>query len=132
MKNLSTEDINAILERDETIVALLDQAVPMIALVDEAGNILRINNKFAEVLEYSKEELVGTKYFKYILDEDMAKTVRVWTDLNNRTSSDTGTEGFINRYRTKSGKIAKLEWHANTKSIKGLAISFALFRGYEA
>lgn len=132
MKALSLEEVDEILERDETIIALLDQSEPMLGIVDEAGNILRVNNKFADVLEYSKEELIGTKYFKYILEEDMAKTVKIWTDLNNKTCANTEISGFSNRYKTKSGKIAKLEWHANTKSIKGLAISFALFRGYEA
>jgi len=130
LKNLSTKEVEEILDRDETIISLLDQAEPMIGIVDEAGNIIRINKRFAEVLEYSKEELIGTKYFNYIIDEDMANTIRVWTDLNKKSCRSTGLNGFTNRYRTKSGKIVKLEWHANTESIKGLAISFALFRGY--
>ena len=130
-KKLTAEQVDKILERDETIVSLLDNAEVLLSIVDMYGRLVRLNNKFTEILGYSKEELVGENYFQLIHKDDIKKTIRIWEELISEKIESTGINGFINRYVCKDGRIAILEWHANTKSIKGLAISFAIFRGYE-
>ena len=130
-KKLTAEQVDKILERDETIVSLLDNAEVLVSIVDMYGHFIRLNKKFAEVLGYTKEELAGENYFQLIHKDDVKKTIRIWDELIANKIESTGINGFANRYICKDGKIAKLEWHANTNSIKGLAISFAIFRGYE-
>ena len=128
---LTKEDVEAILARDENIISLLDGAEVMLSIVDMYGHLVRTNNKFSEVLGYTKEELAGENYFQIIHKDDVKKTIAIWDKLLSGEVSSTGLEGFTNRYICKDGRVAILEWHANTKSIKGLAISFAVFRGYE-
>jgi PAS domain S-box-containing protein len=129
---LTKEDVDAILARDENITYLLDHSEVMLSIVDEFGHLVRVNKRFTEVLGYSKEELVGESYFQIIHEDDVKKTLTIWDELVSKSKESTGVEGFTNRYVCKDGRIAVLEWHANTKSIKGLAISFAIFRGYES
>jgi len=130
-KKLTAEQVDKILERDETIVSLLDNAEVLLCIVDMYGRFIRLNKKFTEILGYSKEELVGENYFKLIHKDDIKKTIRIWDELISEEIKSTSINGCINRYICKDERIAILEWHANTKSIKGLAISFAIFRGYE-
>ena len=131
IKKLTTEEVEMILDRDDTIMSLLDGCEVLISIVDMYGHLVRVNKKFTEVLGYSKEDLEGENYFQIIHKDDVKKTLAIWDSLLSEEVESTGLEGFSNRYICKNGRIAKLEWHANTKSIKGLAISFAIFRGYE-
>ena len=130
-KKLTPEEVEQILDRDHTIMALLDNCEVLISIVDMYGHLVRVNNKFTEVLGYSKEDLEGENYFQIIHKDDIKKTIAIWDRLLSEEVNSTGLSGFANRYICKDGRAAKLEWHANTKSIKGLAISFAIFRGYE-
>ena len=130
-KKLTDAEVSKILERDENIISLLDGAEVMLSIVDEFGHLVRMNKKFAEVLGYTKEELIGDNYFQFIHKDDVQRTLKVWDSLITGGVHSTGEEGFTNRYICKDGRVAVLEWHANTQSIKGLAISFAIFRGYE-
>ena len=127
---LTQEEVEKILERDQTIVSLLDNCEVLISIVDMYGHFVRINKKFAEVLGYSKEELIDESYFQLIYKEDVKRTLKIWDDLIDGEKTSTGLDGFTNRYVCKDGRLAVLEWHANTESIRGLAISFAIFRGY--
>jgi len=131
IKKLTNKEVEMILDRDQTIMALLDDCEALVSIVDMYGHLVRTNKKFTEVLGYSKEDLEGENYFQIIHGDDVKKTIAIWDELLNKEMASTGLEGFANRYICKDGRIAKLEWHANTKSIKGLAISFAIFRGYE-
>jgi PAS domain S-box len=130
-KKLTPEEVEQILDRDHTIMSLLDGCEVLISIVDMCGHLVRVNKKFVEVLGYSKEDLEGENYFQIIHKDDIKKTIAVWDKLVSEEIQSTGLDGFTNRYICKDGSVAKLEWHANTKSIKGLAISFAIFRGYE-
>jgi PAS domain S-box-containing protein len=130
-KNISIKKVNEILERDTLITELMNAAQPLISIVDGQAHFLRVNDRFAEVLGYSKRELIGTNYLGLIHEDDLRKTVDVWDDLVTESVEDTGVDGFVNRYLCKDGRYAILEWHANNKSIKGLALSFAIFKGYE-
>ena len=131
IKKLTTEEVEQILDRDDTIMSLLDGCEVLISIVDMYGHLVRVNQKFTEVLGYTKEELAGENYFQIIHEDDVKRTLAIWDKLLSEEVQSTGLEGFSNRYICKDGRAAKLEWHANTKSIKGLAISFAIFRGYE-
>jgi PAS domain S-box-containing protein len=130
-KKISIQKVNEILERDTLITELMNAAQPLISIVDSQAHFLRVNDRFTEVLGYSKEELIGTNYLGLIHEDDLRKTVDVWDGLVTESVADTGVNGFVNRYLCKDGRYAILEWHANNKSIKGLALSFAIFKGYE-
>ena len=131
MKKLTPEEVEQILDRDKAIISLLDGCEVLVSIVDMYGHFVRVNNKFSEVLGFTKEELIGTSYFQLIHQDDVKRTLSIWDNLLSEEAESTGIDGFTNRYVCKDGRVAKLEWHANTKSIKGLAISFAIFRGYE-
>jgi PAS domain S-box-containing protein len=130
-KNISIKKVNEILERDTLITELMNAAQPLISIVDGQAHFIRVNDRFAEVLGYSKGELLGTNYLGLVHEDDLRKTVNIWDDLVTESVEDTGVDGFVNRYLCKDGRYAILEWHANNKSIKGLALSFAIFKGYE-
>ena len=127
---LTQKEVDEILERDQTIVSLLDNCEVLISIVDMYGHFVRVNKKFAEVLGYSKEELIDESYFQLIYKEDVKRTLKIWDNLIDGEKDSTGLDGFTNRYVCKDGRLAVLEWYANRESIRGLAISFAIFRGY--
>jgi PAS domain S-box-containing protein len=130
-KKISIKEVNEILEKEALVAELVNAAQPLISIVDGQAHFLKVNDRFAEVLGYSKEELVGMSYLGLVHKDDLRKTVVIWDRLMTRAVKDTGVDGFVNRYLCKDGKYAVLEWHANSKSIKGLALSFAIFKGYE-
>lgn len=128
---ISSKEIEEILERDHIVADLSNSAHILISIVDSNANFLRVNQMFVDVLGYEREEIVGRNYLTMVHPDDLEKTIKVWDDLVSGSTQNTGHNGFTNRYKCKNGKHAILEWHANNKSIRGLALSIAIFKGYE-
>jgi PAS domain S-box-containing protein len=74
-----------------------------------AGNdtyFKKVNNKFCEILGYTKEEMLSKPYTFFVHPEDIESTYAEAGKLGAKKP----TSGFINRYKTKSGEYIKLEW----------------------
>lgn len=131
MEDLTEQQVDQILNRDSFILDLLDSSDVLISLVDSNARFIKVNQKFADVLGYLKEELVGSNYLSFVTEDTLKQTVDVWQKLVDKKIESTGPEGFTNKYSCRNGRNAVITWYANTKSIRGYALSIAIFKGYE-
>jgi PAS domain S-box-containing protein len=73
------------------------------------GYFLEINSNFTEILGYTKEDLLNTRFLEFIHPEDIDATLLEMDKL----SKGINTLDFINRYKSKSGEYIYLEWAAS-------------------
>ncbi len=110
-----------LIERDEEIIRLkkiIDSStvwnqiydkipVPMCLATGDTFFSM-INDKFCEVLGYTKEELLKTTYIDLIHPDDVEAT---YTEIGKLIATKSSV-GFSNRYRCKNGEYIRLEWNS--------------------
>ena len=87
-------------------------------LVCIAGNseyFNHINPSFAQLLDFTEEELVSTPYLDLIHPEDRAVTSKEINELKNGKPVSI----FQNRHKMKSGNYKCLSWTANRSNTDG-------------
>lgn len=75
-------------------------------IVNLDGEFLRVNDCFAATLGYSKKELIGMKFMKFVLPEDRHSTMTTMQELREGAE----VQGFKNRYERRDGKVVGLTW----------------------
>ncbi len=87
----------------------------LVCIANFQGYLEIINPKFVEILGYSKEELLGNNFFKFIHPEDRASTAREGEKLQTGERS----LNFVNRYKKKDGGYILLEWTSTADRFNG-------------
>ena len=90
----------------------LDIAKVLIIALDKNKNVLMINQEGANILGYTKEEIVGKNW----IDNFLAKTDKnqiddIANDIINKKQTHTGQENYV---LTKSGKKILFRWKNST------------------
>lgn len=128
---LTEEEVDTILNKEFTARQILSFAPFMVCLVNKSGFLEDVNEMFEDVLGYSRDDIIKTPFINFIHPEDKDKTVQAYLKGNVFNENGKFYKGFENRYLTKDGKSAKLEWYSTDKSIGESKLSYAIFRGYE-
>lgn len=99
-----------IMERDR-FERYLQTVEAIIVSLDESGNIILINKKGCDLLEYTDEELIGKKWFEMCLPQPtgMKEVYPVFLDI--MAGDIQAAEYFENTVKTKSGKEYLIAWH---------------------
>jgi len=77
-------------------------------VVDMDGYILKINDCLANLLGYTKKELLHTKFWDYLFENDKEIT-EVESD---KVISGKISKSFVNRYKSKNGTLVYFEWNS--------------------
>lgn len=105
---IAFRDITKEYLQEKEIDAFLNVNLDMLSVSDLNANFHKVNNKFQEILGYSKEELINKNYLSFIHEEDIESTEEAIKDLaNNKKVFE-----FINRYRCKDGSYKYIEWQS--------------------
>ncbi len=105
------EEKNREILREKTTLENYLNMAPIIYLsLDGDGNVEYMNRKGFELLEYSREEIIGKNWFDTVLLDEEKETVRRVID-SFFTSETLPVVHFVNSVRTKSGKILTIEWN---------------------
>lgn len=75
-------------------------------VVDMDGYILSINKLLCDLLGYTENELINTKFWDYLFEKDKEITIQESEIVKSGMSS----KSFVNRYLRKDNKIVYLEW----------------------
>src|SRR5215217_6414217 len=87
-------------------------------LVCIAGNgkyFNHINPSFAQLLDFTEEEIMSTPYLNLIHPDDREATIKEINELKNGKA----VTSFQNRYQMKSGNYKWLSWTANRPGADG-------------
>lgn len=88
------------------LLKLHDAVDEIICIVDGEGQFIYINQACFKIWGYQPEELVGTKCFNLMVDEDRSRSLDIIRDAHNGE----GTHSFENHYYRKDGSIAIMHW----------------------
>ncbi len=90
------------------LTTFFEVSLDMLCIRDMALRFVRVNQAWADVLGYSKEELVGASLLDFIHPEDVADS----QGHMDRLRTEHEVWGYINRYRRRDGQYRHLEWRA--------------------
>lgn len=82
-------------------------SVPMVEFNTKTQKWESVNQAFADLLEYSIEELVGSSYESYIVPDFKDAAGKM---IDHIKSTGNQLENEISQFKTKSGKIKTLLW----------------------
>ncbi len=88
--------------------AFFDLSIDMLCIASMDGCFLKVNDAFRENLGYEADEMVGELCLNFIHPEDKSRTQMELQTL----SEGQKTIHFENRYLTKDGRYAWMEWSA--------------------
>jgi PAS domain S-box-containing protein len=93
---------NALLESEQRYRATFEQAAIGIVHTSPEGRFLRCNVRFAEIIGYMPEEVVGLTYLQITAPEDRAESAKLFWEL---TTGRVKIPSFESRYVRKDGSI---------------------------
>ena len=93
---------------DHVFIRFFDLVPDLCSIATTSGYFIRVNDAFATVLGYSQDEMTSRPFVDFIHDNDVTMTLHELAKLSHGAS----VSGFVNRYRTKSGKYRSLMWSA--------------------
>lgn len=82
--------------------------IPM-CVADGNGYFIKINDEFINLLGYSKDQLLSTKFLNFVHKDDIEKTKKNYNQILEEKKT---TINFTNRYKKKDGNYVNLEWKA--------------------
>lgn len=94
---------------------IMNTSLDIIGVINKGGEYVQINKAAERVWGYTREELIGSKNTKFILEEDLAKTI----EIINKVKSGIDVTNFENRYKTKDGRIVAMSWSATADQVSG-------------
>lgn len=94
---------------EEELKVFLDISADFMGMIDLEGNFLNLNDKCADVLGWSREELIEKTWRGIVCEEDYNYTEQLLRELVIRNDGKIVTE--INRYKCKDGSVKWLQWN---------------------
>lgn len=80
----------------------------LLCIADLEGNFLEVNDEWVNMLGYPKEELEGRKFMDFVHPDDIEKTKKAISKLNEKKR----LLNFVNRYRCSNGSYRYIEWRS--------------------
>lgn len=90
----------------EELNNFFELSLDFLCIADMDGHLVKANKAWEEVLGYTNEELIRTKYLDFVHPDDVPGTREVMNRLNEQNP----VVNFTNRYRAKDGSYHWIEW----------------------
>jgi len=104
-------DVSAQRRREEELDSFFTVNLDLLCIASINGRFLKLNKQWETVLGYSKEELLGHKFFELIHPDDIKPTIKAVSELRKENE----VLNFVNRYRCKDGSYRIIEWRSKSK-----------------
>lgn len=107
----------------QSMRSLFELSQDLISITNMDGRFVELNPAWSKLTGYSLQEMLTTPFLSFVHPDDHQKTVDEYAML--MTEQPKETQGFINRYITKSGEVIYLEWKASVDKANRLIYSVA-------
>jgi PAS domain S-box-containing protein len=97
----------ALSKSEENFQSIFELSADLICIADISGYFRLINKAFERTLGYSKKELLGEPFLKFVHPEDREKTLQV---IEEKLKLGKTVISFENRFVRKDGGTVWLEW----------------------
>jgi PAS domain S-box-containing protein len=104
-------DVSTQRKRTEELESFFSVNLDLLCIASLDGKFLKLNKQWETVLGYTKEELLGHKFFEFIHPDDIKPTLKAVGELRKENE----VLDFINRYRCKDGSYRIIEWRSKPK-----------------
>jgi len=95
----------------ESQLSLIFAASPdAIIFIHQDDTIIKVSDAVRRILGYDKDEMIGRKFWDFVHPEDIEKTRDAKRYFVRDSSTVSGRDCFLNRWRKKDGSYAKLAW----------------------
>ncbi|MFA5752699.1 MAG: PAS domain S-box protein [Bacteroidales bacterium] len=104
-------DITEQRKRAEELESFFSVNLDLLCIASLDGKFLKLNKQWETILGYTKEELLGHKFFDFIHPDDIKSTLKAVGELRKENE----VLNFVNRYRCKDGSYRIIEWRSKPK-----------------
>ena len=94
----------------QELEAFFEVALDLFVITDHEGRVLKLNQRWEEVLGYSLDDLMGINILDFVHPDDREATI----EALGRTAQGESVHAFINRHRCADGSYRHLEWQAHS------------------
>lgn len=129
--NLDKQHFLSLVEREFTVLEILENAAFLMAVNDTKGYFVSVNKAWVDITGWTKDELCKKPWMYFLHPADVQKSMKQYYEGEMFNPEAKLFKGFENRYKTKDGKYAKLEWYSAGQNMNGMNLAIAIFRGYE-
>lgn len=127
--SITEEVIDRIFNKEINIRNLIDKYNILFAIIDDRHHFLKLNIHWEDVLGYTIDELTKKPFTEFVHPDDLDKTVDAYK--KDSALNEDKMKNFTNRYRTKDGKYAVIDWFNIIKTNSEEIISIAIFKHYD-
>ena len=101
-----TLELQSAMNRLETF---FEVSLDMLCIANQNGRFVKLSKAFEDVLHYTREDMEGQEFLKFIHPDDIQSTIEAMQTLQGQNK----VFSFVNRYRTKEGDYRFIEWYAS-------------------
>ncbi|MCW9041534.1 MAG: PAS domain-containing protein, partial [Flavobacteriales bacterium] len=97
-------------QQEQELSLFFNSAPDILAIASSNGHFVKTNPAFTKILGYTEEELISKPFEYFLHPDDMERTIKEYSET---ISGERKAQGFINRYRTKSGTYRWISWNSS-------------------
>lgn len=128
---INEEIIDAIFDKEIDTNTLIDKHCLLFATVDNQFHFLKLNKNWEKILGYNIKELTEEPFTNFLHPKDLEKSIKVYKKGETFNKNAKPLKNFTNRYKTKDGNYAVIDWVSILKTNNNNIIAIAIFRHYE-
>ncbi len=97
-------------QQEQELSLFFNSAPDILAIASPNGHFVKANPAFTKILGYTEKEIVSHPFEYFLHPEDLKKTIKEYSET---ITGDRQSQGFTNRYRTKSGSYKWISWNSS-------------------
>jgi len=97
-------------QQEQELSLFFNSAPDILAIASPNGHFVKANPAFTKILGYIEEEIIYQPFENFLHPDDLKKTMK---EYGETITGDRQSQGFTNRYRTKSGLYKWISWNSS-------------------
>ncbi len=97
-------------QQEEELKLFFNSSPDILAIASPDGHFVKANPAFTKILGYTEEEIISQPFENFLHPDDLKKTIKEYSET---ITGDRKSQGFTNRYRTKSGSYKWISWNSS-------------------
>lgn len=93
-------------ENEADLATFFDKIPVLFVIGSKKGYLIKVNPEWTKYLGWSLEEITNQSWLNFVHPDDVQPTVKAAEILEKEALN-----GFVNRYRSKSGEYKPLKWY---------------------
>ena len=111
------------MQLEDALLGAFSNSDKMQIVINPSGEILKVNEMWSEVLNYTSEEMEGHYFWDFIVEEMVEKAKDLFLNRKKNTTGKRSDVYYDIPYINKEGGTVNLRWNPDYEDINGTLIA---------